>query len=49
MIFRIEAYNTKDKRIYHWDRNTIGNIINNISKLMKLDGFWKDIKIWKQN
>jgi hypothetical protein len=48
MIFRIEAKSKKDGRTYHWDRNTIGNIIENIPKLIKLDGFYEEIKIYKK-
>ena len=48
MILKIEATNKKDGRIYHWNRDTIGNIIENIPKLIKLDGFYEEIKIYKK-
>ena len=31
-----------------WDRNTIGNIIENIPKLIKNDGWWKKVIIIRQ-
>ena len=34
-------------KVFTWDRNTIGNIIENVPKLIKLDGWWEDIKIIK--
>ena len=46
MIIRIEAKD-RDDEIWTWDRNTIHNTIENIPKLMELDGYWKDIKIHK--
>ena len=48
MIFKIEATNKKDGRIYHCNIDTIGNIIENIPKLIKLDGFYEEIKIYKK-
>lgn len=48
MIYRIEALNTKNGRKYTWCRQTIGNIIKNIPKLINLDGFYEDIKIYKK-
>jgi len=51
MITRIIAetnktYNGKYKT-YTWNRSMINNIIENIPKLIKLDGYWKNIKIYK--
>jgi hypothetical protein len=48
MIHRIEAKNKKDGRIYTWDRQTIGDIIENIPKLIKLDGFYEKTKIYEK-
>jgi hypothetical protein len=52
MIQRITAtcnkeckYYQKKNKEYHWDRTTIGNIIENIPKLIKKDGFWENVKI----
>ena len=52
MITRITAetnktYNGK-YRTYTWDRSMINNIIENIPKLIKLDGCWKNVKIHKK-
>ena len=54
MIQRIEA-TSKHKvngkkcrcygRMFTWDRNTIGNIIENIPKLISLAGHYENIKI----
>jgi hypothetical protein len=48
MIYRIEAINKKDGKKYTWDRNTLGDIIENVPKLIKLDGFYEKIKIYKK-
>ena len=34
-------------RVFHWDRKMIGDIIENIPKLIEKDGFYKNIKITK--
>ena len=46
-IIRIEAKNKNDGKVYHWDRHTIGNIINNIPKLIRLNNVFDNIKIYK--
>lgn len=48
MIYRIEALSKKDGRKYTWMRNTIGDIIENIPKLIELDGFYENIKIYEK-
>jgi len=48
MIYYIEAKNKNNGKIYHWNRKTIGNIIENIPKLIKVDDFYVDIKIYER-
>ena len=48
MIYVIEAFNTKNSKKYTWNRNTIGNIIENIPKLIELDNCYKDIQIYEK-
>jgi len=48
MIYYIEAIYKKDGKKYTWYRNMIGDIIENIPKLLELNGFYKKIKIEKR-
>ena len=34
---------------FTWDRDSIGDIIENIPKLIKLDNYWINIKLKKLN
>ena len=48
MIYFIEAFNIKDGKKYTWNRQTIGDIIENIPKLIELDNCYKCIQIYEK-